>query len=216
MFSPDLLSRFWPALQAALMRLRTLLPPLKTLTRAEGRHFRAWLGALETLARKAVLVEAATLSLSLSLSLAPPLAQRRASASSAAPRRSAPARQRKPSLRLWPRTRLPQRITALGPPTSAREIWRARRRAALIARLAAARGKRKPAHIRFADRLDALERLIAAPAAAARRLARKLMRAPTLAKAIAAAPQAPALYVPLDLAHGVCRQGRVVAHRDTS
>lgn len=187
------------------MRLRAMLPPLQTLTPSEGRRFRAWLGALEALARKAVLIQAAAIS--------PTLAPSRP--------RTAPARRskrtpRQPRLRLWPRLTLRQRITALGPPVSVREIWRARRRAALVARLAAARGKRKPAHIRLADRLDALERLIAAPAAAALRLARKLVRAPALAGAIAAAPQAEARCVEPELVHAVCRQGLVAAFGDTS
>lgn len=177
--SASLLSRLWPALFNAVMRLRTLLPPLQTLTGREGRVFRAWVAALECVARKAVLIEAKALG---------PMLM--ASRSRRRPELKAlwtPPRKAPPSLRLWRPARPGPRARLLGPPNSMREVWLERRRAALAARLVAARTKRKPGWIRLGDRLDALERLIAAPGRAARRLARKLLTAPSLAADIAAA-----------------------------
>jgi hypothetical protein len=81
---------------------------------------------------------------------------------------------------------MPVRVRLLGPPTSMREIWRDRRREALIERLRAARARMKPQHVRLADRIDALQRFLDAPRPAIRRLARKLRRAAKLAYTIAA------------------------------
>jgi len=196
MTTPPLLTRLWPALAAALMALRAALAPLMTLRRRERGEVCAALRAMEALARKAVLIEARE--------LAPKLAQAKPRPPRAAALVARASRPRLPRVRLWPKLRLHARVRVLGPPTSVREIWRARQRAALIARLEAGRGKRKPAYLRLADRLDALERLIGAHAAAARRLARKLVIAPALASAIAAAPQAHAAHIEPDLVHEVC------------
>jgi hypothetical protein len=76
----------------------------------------------------------------------------------------------------------------LGPPTFVAEIWRDRRRDALIARLKAARGRRRQPHIVLADRLDAIDSILQAPMRAARRLARKLAQAPRLAMTLAFKP----------------------------
>jgi hypothetical protein len=67
-----------------------------------------------------------------------------------------------------------------------REIWRDQKRNALLARLKLARAHRKPAHLRIADRIDALQRFLDAPRAAVRRLARKLRAIPKLAFRLAA------------------------------
>jgi len=201
--SCDLLSRFWPALAAALMLLRTHLPRLDTLTPSEGRGFRAWLRALETLARRAVLIEA--------VALKPAAAAPKRSAKTPEPKPARAPSPRKPRLRLWPAPRFRARVRLLGPPTSMREIWRENRRAALIARLKAGRCKRKPAHLRFADRLDALERLIAAPGAAARRLARKLASTRSPAVAITIARQGAPRGVDPGIAAAVCQRSWLAA-----
>ncbi|MGE0187084.1 MAG: hypothetical protein AB7Q23_14945, partial [Hyphomonadaceae bacterium] len=77
--------------------------------------------------------------------------------------------------------------------------------AARAAQLAKARLERKPFHIRFADRLDALERLIENPAPAARRLARKLAQAPKIALKIVAARFGEARGVATEIAHAIDR-----------
>jgi hypothetical protein len=74
--------------------------------------------------------------------------------------------------------------TSASPTNDFRELQAAQRRAALIARLAQA--QRKPAHLRLADRLEALQRFLDAPTRAIRRFARKLRQAPRIALALVA------------------------------
>lgn len=177
MTAPPLITRLWTHARDALMRLRASLPRLDTLFGAERRAVRTWLRAIEALARKTVLLEA------MQLAAQPAAAIARAPASA---KRASVGAKPLPALRLWPRFRRAQaRARQLGPPLFVREIWREQARRALLARLRA--GKRRPAHIRLADRLDALERLIAAPLRAARRLARKLRVHRRLAYTLAAA-----------------------------
>ncbi|MGD9815939.1 MAG: hypothetical protein AB7F85_09430 [Hyphomonadaceae bacterium] len=196
--SQSLLSRFWPALRLALTLLRATLAPLDTLDRRERAHVRAWLRALEGLARKAVLIAARAVTLSDA-----PARPRPNTATPAAPR----AGKRLPRLRLWPKLRRGRaRVRQIGPPLLVREIWRERARAARAAQLAKARLERKPFHIRFADRLDALERLIENPAPAARRLARKLAQAPKIALKIVAARFGEARGVATEIAHAIDRE----------
>lgn len=182
--SLPLLSRLWPIARAALTRLRATIAPLNTLTTNERRDLRTWLRALETFVRRVVLLEA--------LSLAP-LDRASSDAHLHGCQQSARLKTRdprKPTLRLWPRPARPRaRIRLLGLPTLVREIWREQHRAMLIARLQSAHAQRRPAHIRLADRIDALESILATPIRAARRLARKLTRA--LAMKLAMARQAP-------------------------
>lgn len=171
------------------MRLRASLPRLDTLFGAERRAARTWLRAIEALARKTVLLEA--------LKLAPNLAPAVKAAPAAKPGAQ---RKRQTAVRLWPRfRRAPGRARLLGPATSMREIWRERARRALIARLKS--GVRRPAHIRLADRIDALERLIAAPLRPALRLARKLRVQRGLAVTLAAARPPRCDHVDVDLVH---------------
>lgn len=88
-----------------------------------------------------------------------------------------------------------------------RELWREQKRAALAARLAQARRACKPAHLRLADRIDALQRLLDGPRAALRRLARKLRVAPKLAYVIAARRAPPSSYLAEDIVReceGLC------------
>ncbi|MGE0184831.1 MAG: hypothetical protein AB7Q23_03450 [Hyphomonadaceae bacterium] len=195
--SQSLLSRFWPALRLALTLLRATLAPLDTLDRRERANVRAWLRALEGLARKAVLIAARAVTLGDA-----PARPRPNTATPAAPR----AGKRLPRLRLWPKPRRGRaRVRQIGPPLLVREIWRERARAARAAQLAKARLERKPFHIRFADRLDALERLIENPAPAARRLARKLAQAPKIALKIVAARFGEARGVATEIAHAIDR-----------
>ncbi|MGE0186634.1 MAG: hypothetical protein AB7Q23_12660, partial [Hyphomonadaceae bacterium] len=133
--SQSLLSRFWPALRLALTLLRATLAPLDTLDRRERAHVRAWLRALEGLARKAVLIAARAVTLSDA-----PARPRPNTATPAAPR----AGKRLPRLRLWPKLRRGRaRVRQIGPPLLVREIWRERARAARAAQLAKARLERK-------------------------------------------------------------------------
>jgi hypothetical protein len=154
---------------------------LDTLLAKEQRELRTWLRAHELFCRRLALTEALTL-----LDHASPLSAvaRRAKAED---RQRRHPRKRLPRLRLWPTppSKRP-RILLLGPPTSMREIWRDQKRDVLIARLKRARGRRKPAHLRLADRIDALQRFLDAPRAGIRRLARKLRAIPKLAFRIAA------------------------------
>ena len=183
----SLLARLWTAASDALSRLRATLLPLDVLTAKERRGVRACLRALEVFCRRLALTEALSL-----VDCGPARSPLRAAIQSTAPNVRAPSRNRPPRLRLWPRAkRMPVRITLLGPPTLVREIWRERARSALIARLARGRLRRKPAHIRLADRLDALERFLDAPRAGIRRLARKLRLSPKLAMQIALCKQPP-------------------------
>ena len=198
--SQSLLSRFWPALRLALTLLRTTLAPLDTLDRRERANVRAWLRALEVLARKAVLIAARALTLG---DARPRPRPRPHTTAPAAPRAGKPP----PRLRLWPKLRRGRaRVRQIGPPLLVREIWRERARAALAAQLAKARLERKPFHVRFADRLDALERLIENPAPAARRLARKLAHAPKIAAKIVAARFGEARGVAIEIVHAIDRE----------
>lgn len=185
------LTRLWTHITTALSRLRASIPPLNVLLASERRSLRASLRALEAFCRRLAITEALQLGDTHALP---------ARGSPPAPRTHAPAspkkRKRPPALRLWPRPRpLPVRITMLGRATSMRELWRTQQRAALVARLAEARRHRKPAHVKLADRIDALQRFVDAPRTALRRLARKLRRAPKLGFAVAArrAPASPYL-----------------------
>jgi hypothetical protein len=179
--SLPLVSRLWSHAREVLTRLRATLMPLDTLDRKERRDLRQWLTALESFARRIVLLEALSL---------PPL-DREPSGSHSQRDANAGLKARdprKPRLRLWPQPkRAGPRIRQLGPPVLVREIWRDQHRAALIARLAIVRTRRRPSLTRLADRIDALESLIAAPLRAARRLARKLAQLPRLALKLAAA-----------------------------
>jgi hypothetical protein len=178
------LARLWAHVTDALSRLRASIGLLHTLIAKERRELRASLRALEAFCRRLAIVEALKLS-------APVRPVRDQTA-----KRLRVSGKRRLCLRLWPRVRpAPVRVTMLGRATSMREIWRAQKRAALLARLAHARLHRKPAHLRLADRIDALQHFLDAPSRALRRLARKLRRTPKLGFAIAArrAPASPFL-----------------------
>lgn len=174
------LARLWSHALHALSRLRASLMPLDTLLAKEQRELRTWLRALELFCRRIALTEALAL---LDRGPSGPLVSNDASARL----KTRGPRKRLPRLRLWPTppSKRP-RIILLGPPTSMREIWRDQKRDALIARLKQARTHRKPAHLRIADRIDALQRFLDAPRAAIRRLARKLAAIPKLAFRLAA------------------------------
>lgn len=167
------LTRLWSSFREALSRLRATLQPLHTQDRKERRELRRALAGLEAFARRVVLLEAMSLPrtrLDRASSDAP------ASLKARGPRKTTSP----PSLRLWPRQkRGAARVRQLGPPLLVRDIWREQHRAALIARLKDAR--RRPITTRLADRIGALENLIAAPLRAAKRLAHKLVRLPSLA-----------------------------------
>lgn len=193
------LAHLWTHVTGALSRLRASIGLLHTLIAKERRELRASLRALEAFCRRLAIAEALKLeasavgdthaSFAVGSRPAPP------KNACVSPTATAPA-ERRPTLRLWPRPRpAPVRIRLLGAATSMREIWRAQKRAALLARLARARLRRKPAHLRLADRIDALQRFLDAPDRALRRLARKLARAPKLGFVIAArrAPASPFL-----------------------
>jgi hypothetical protein len=183
--SLELLSRLWSNAREALTRLRASLLPLGTLDRKERRELRAWIAALEAFVRRIVLLEALHLRPLDRGSSGP----HGVAVAQARPKTRGP---RKPRLRLWPQPkRTGPRIRLLGPPTTVAEIWREQRRDALIARLKAARGRRRKPHIVLADRIDALESILAAPMRAARRLARKLAQLPRLAMKLAFAITCP-------------------------
>jgi hypothetical protein len=190
------LASLWSHALSALSRLRATLLPLDTLLAAELRDLRTSLRAFEAFCRRLALTEAIYLDRAL-LDRGSSLSAQARRAKAEDPHRSAGAGvgnarlktrgPRKPRLRLWPRaSRRRPRVVLLGPPTSMREIWRDQERAALIARLAQARARRKPAHLRVADRIDALQRFLDAPLAGIRRLARRLRLIPKLAFRIAA------------------------------
>jgi hypothetical protein len=171
------LSSLWSYVTGALTRLRASLMPLDTLLAKELRDLRTSLRALEAFCRRLALTEA----LRLDRGSSDP---HRRDGGNARLKTRGP---RKPRLRLWPAPKRHRaRIVVLGPPTSMREIWRNQKRDALIARLKRARMHRKPAHLRVADRIDALQRFLDAPRAAIARLARKLRAIPKLAFRIAA------------------------------
>jgi hypothetical protein len=181
--SLELLSRLWSNAREALTRLRASLPRLDTLDRKERRDLRRWITALEAFVRRIVLLEALSLDGS-RLDREPPGSHARREARAPNSKHKRP-----PRLRLWPHPKITgPRIRQLGPPVLVRDIWREQRRAALVARLAAARGRRRKPHIILADRIDALESILAAPMRAARRLARKLAQLPRLALKLAFIP----------------------------
>lgn len=178
MSSSSALARLWAHAHQALTALCASLLPLDTLGAGEQRRLRAWLRALEGFCRRLALAEALTMARS-ATPTAPGAPARTTTHATRAPRPSA--------LRLWPKPkRAAPRIRLLGPATSVREIQQAQRRAILIARLAVARTRRKPPHVRLADRIEALQRFLDAPAAAVRRFARKLSRTPRIARAVIA------------------------------
>jgi hypothetical protein len=196
--SLPLLSRLWSHARDALTRLRSSLLPLDTLDCKERRDLRRWLAALEGFVRRIVLIEALSFLDRASSDAHVVGASNNAGLKARGARRS----KRTPRLRLWPRpVHTGPRVRQLGPPTSVREIWREQRRAAIIARLAGARGRRSKPSIVFADRIDALESILAAPLRAARRLARKLAQTPRLAIKLAAARIRSALGLDDDLLH---------------
>lgn len=180
-----LITRLWSSFRDALTRLCATLAPLHTQTHKERRDLRRTLTALEAFARRIVLLEAMSLShLDRGSSDAhASLTRLRRSQASASPRgeaRGPRSKARRSSLRLWPRfKRSSARIRQLGPPALVRDIWREQYRAALIARLKSA--PRRPITTRLADRIGALENILAAPLRAAKRLARTLVRLPSLA-----------------------------------
>lgn len=182
--SQSFLACLWSHAAQALSNLRSSLMRLDTLLAKERRELRTWLRALELFCRRLALTEALALSdpsMSAGVRRAKGEGPHRKTGKNAGlkARRS---RERLPRLRLWPTpSRTRPRIRLLGPPTSMCEIWRDQKRDALIARLKLARGRRKPAHLRLADRIDALQRFLDAPAAGVRRLARRLAAIPKLA-----------------------------------
>jgi hypothetical protein len=182
--SPSPLASLWSHATAALSRLRAALMPLDTLLAKELRDLRASLRALEVFCRRIALTEA--LALGDTHARRPVADPDRTGAVRVCHPKRHPKRKRQPRLRLWPAPpRIRARIRLLGPPTSMREIWRDQKRDALIARLERARARHKPAHLRVADRIDALQRFLDAPLAGIRRLARKLRLIPKLAFRIA-------------------------------
>ena len=184
--SLELISRLWSNARQALTRLRASLPRLDTLDRKERRDLRRWIAALEAFVRRIVLLEALSLDVS-RLDREPWGSHARREARAPTSKHKRP-----PRLRLWPQTRRTgPRVRQLGPPVLVRDIWRERRRDALIARLKAARGRRRKPHIILADRMDALESILDAPMRAARRLARKLAQLPRLAMKLAFTPTRP-------------------------
>jgi hypothetical protein len=180
--SPSPLASLWSHATNALSRLRANLMRLDTLLPKELRDLRTSLRALEAFCRRLALTEALALG---DTHARRPLAEPGRTGAVCHPKARGPSK-RQPRLRLWPAPpRVRPRIRLLGPPTSVREIWRDQKRDALIARLARARARRKPAHLRIADRIDALQRFLDAPLAGVRRLARKLRTIPKLAFRIA-------------------------------
>lgn len=172
----SLLTRLWSHAKHALSRLRATLPRLDTLLASERRHLRTSLRALEALCRRLAITEAVRLDRGSS----------DPHSSSAGVFAGLKIRgPRTPTLRFWPRAkRTPVRIRLLGRPTAYKEMWRGQHRDALIARLRTARAK--PAHLRLADRIDALQRFLDAPRATLRRLARKLRLQPKIVYVITA------------------------------
>jgi hypothetical protein len=178
--SLQLLSRLWLNAREVLTRLRSSIGRLDVLDRKESRDLRSWIAGIEAYVRRIVLLEALHLDRLDRGSSDPHVlgANKNARLKTRGPR--------KPRLRLWPRPkRTGPRIRQLGPPVLVRDVWREQRRAALIARLAAARTRRRAPHVILADRIDALDAILAAPMRAARRLARKLAKLPRLALKLA-------------------------------
>ncbi|WP_395644814.1 hypothetical protein [Terricaulis sp.] len=187
MSQPSPLARLWTHAQSAITALCASLLPLDTLIAAERRRVRSWLRALETFCRRVALTEA------LALERASPHVRTRAKSAGAMRAK------RRASLRLWPKFKPSNaRIRLLGAATSVREIAAAQQRAALAARLAAGRQNRKPAHLRIADRIEALQSFLGAPLRAVRALARKLRQTPGIAHAIVAQTMRPCPFLSQD------------------
>lgn len=148
---------------------------------------RAWLRPLEAMVRKIVLVEAAKLAREPQKPTPPKLPP----LVLALYARPAPApypepRPHKPRFRLWPRQApSPVRIRSLAPPTLVRDLYRERFRDAQTRQLNMTRFMRADEATRIAGRITMLERILAKPIAAVRRLARKLRGQPKLALALA-------------------------------
>jgi len=190
----DPITRLWHAARAMFARMCDAIGPaeaiqvLRRVPRADLKAMRDWLRPLEALVRQIVFIEASALvrrpngpAMSMTRTIrtlfkpyAPPEPD------------APPPRQRKPSLRLWPKPAPPPvRIRMLGRATSVEEIYRERRRVALAARLALCRWRRGPPALRIAQRMEAVARILDKPKAAIRRLARKLTAAPRLALKLA-------------------------------
>ena len=194
--------------EAAAVAARTIL------ALDERRIIRGWLTPLEAMTRKVVLIHAMALARQgdtyaraapnthapplspagayrpappavTTIQLPPPLV-RMLTANAAAAAAAPCQRTRPPSLRLWPRRRAGPRVRDLGANLLVRNVERERARLALARRLKAARSRRAPESQRLARRIDALERLLAHPLPAARRLARRLTLNPLLAVTLAA------------------------------
>jgi hypothetical protein len=179
-----LLSCLWSNARDVLARLRASIGRLDVLDRKEARDLRQWIAGIEAYVRRIVLLEALSFldRGSSDPHLLPPKREARPKTRGS----------RKPRLRLWPRAKSGgPRVYQFGPPVLVRDIWRDNARAALIARLRAARFRRRLPHIILADRIDALDAILAAPMRAARRLARKLKQLPRLALKLAFTPTRP-------------------------
>jgi len=184
--SLEFISRLWSNAREVLRRLRFSIGCLDVLDRKESRDLRRWLTGIEGYVRRIVLLEALNI---LERGSSDPHRSVRTGAGSARLKTRGP---RKPRLRLWPRAKhTGPRARQLGTPLLVRDIWREQRRAALVARLKASRGRRRKAHVILADRMDAIEFIIEAPMRAARRLARKIKQSPRLALKLAFAASRP-------------------------
>lgn len=164
-------SSLWTALRAMFAQMHrsigAALSERAFIAPCELKRLRAWLSPVVAMARKVVLIEA------LLLARDAVLGPRKPSAPRVAPK---PARQRKPSIRLWPRPkRSTARIRQLGPPVLVREIWRDQAREARARHMAAMRAARTDPGGAIARRFEALARLIRQPQRAIRALARKLL-----------------------------------------
>jgi hypothetical protein len=186
----DPIAQLWIAAGAMFARLSAALGDAAAIAARDAfdtKHacaVRAWLRPLEAMVRKIVLIEA----MAIARQLAPAVfcVAKRAPAK--------PARARRPhciAFRLWPRqpASAGPRIRSLGPPLRVIEINRDRARLATAQHLNRVRCMRRPEQERLAGRLAALARVIEKPAAAIRRLARKLAVAPKLALKLACARQ---------------------------
>ncbi len=154
----------WTAARTIFSRLRQVA------------HYKQWLYALEALVRKLVLLEA--------LALAPPLPKLRPIQlpliyTKLPPPPRERSSERGHAFRLWPRTKAhPARIRLLGTPQSRAELDRDALYQAQLDRLKRARLNR-PAPVQLMlRRINALSRVLEKPLPYAKRLARKLRRAP--------------------------------------
>lgn len=189
--APSPITRLWLAARALFERMQRAIgdaPSFARRTELEGREIgaaRTWLRTLEIMVRKLVLIEAKRIE----RTERPPLTRHTVELRNlVAPRPARPQRKspRRASFRLWSRTpRPPVRIRMLGPPVLVREIWRDNERAARAQQLNIVRFMRRPEPQRIASRIEALERVLAKPEHAARRLARRLRAHPTTAHRIA-------------------------------